>query len=244
MTQLSVNVNKIALLRNSRGTDFPNLREHAARLLELGANGITVHPRPDERHIRRADVPVLASLLREHPQAEYNIEGYPSEDFLALVLDAGPDQCTLVPDSASQLTSDHGWDPEADRGLLDDVLTRLRNAGIRTALFMDPDPQQITALAGLPVDRIELYTEPYARAWGGEQQRAVLEQFRAAAACAREVGLALNAGHDLNLRNLADFLRIPAIEEVSIGHALTVESMELGLTQTMERYLAICADSA
>lgn len=244
MTQLSVNVNKIALLRNSRGTDFPNLRQHAERLLTLGVNGITVHPRSDERHIRRSDIPVLAALLREHPQAEYNIEGYPSEDFLRVVLDACPDQCTLVPDSATQLTSDHGWDPREHFALLNDVLTRLKGAGIRTAVFMDPDVEQIGALDKLQVDRIELYTEPYARAWGGGEQARVLEQFRIAGAFARDRGIELNAGHDLNLQNLSQFLTIPAIEEVSIGHALTVESMDFGLAPTIARYLDICAASA
>lgn len=241
MTKLSVNVNKIALLRNSRGTDYPNLRKHAQRLLELGAHGITVHPRQDERHIKYADVPELAALLAEQADVEFNVEGYPSASFLALVEEIRPDQCTLVPDSATQLTSDHGWDARDSGDLLRGALERLKSTGIRTALFMDPDVDLIARLRGLPVDRIELYTEPYAANFAKPDAQSILQQYREAAKFAQEQGLGINAGHDLNLRNLAVFLEIPGILEVSIGHALTVEALELGIAETMARYLKICS---
>ncbi|MDH3714607.1 MAG: pyridoxine 5'-phosphate synthase [Gammaproteobacteria bacterium] len=241
MTKLSVNVNKIALLRNSRGTDYPNLRKHAERLLELGAHGITVHPRQDERHIKYADVPELAALLVDHANVEFNVEGYPSDSFLALVEETRPDQCTLVPDSATQLTSDHGWDMRDSGEMLHSALDRLRASGIRSALFMDPDVELIAGLQDLPVDRIELYTEPYAHNFGKPDEQAVLQQYREAARFAQDQGLGINAGHDLNLQNLAALLEIPDILEVSIGHALTVEALELGIAETVARYLKICS---
>ncbi len=240
MTKLSVNVNKIALLRNSRGTDYPNVRQHAERLLELGAHGITVHPRQDERHIKYSDVRELALLLADHTDAEFNVEGYPSDSFLHLIEETRPDQCTLVPDSATQLTSDHGWDPRDSGDLLQAVLERSRAAGARTALFMDADVELIAGLQGLPVDRIELYTEPYAHGFDKPNGQTILQQYREAATFAQQQGLGVNAGHDLNLRNLAAFLEIPGILEVSIGHALTVEALELGMAETLARYLAIC----
>lgn len=241
MTKLSVNVNKIALLRNSRGTDYPNVRQHAERLLQLGAHGITVHPRQDERHIKYTDVRELAVLLADYPEAEFNVEGYPSDSFLALIEKTRPDQCTLVPDSATQLTSDHGWDARESGELLHRVLGRVRGCGARTALFMDPDPALIAGLQGLAVDRIELYTEPYARNFDQPNAQAILQQYRDAAEFAQQRGLGVNAGHDLNLQNLAAFLEIPGILEVSIGHALTVEAIELGIAETLARYLEICS---
>lgn len=244
MTRLSVNVNKIALLRNSRGTDYPNVRRHAERLLELGAHGITVHPRQDERHIRYADVRELSALLRDHAGAEFNVEGYPSERFLALIEETRPDQCTLVPDSATQLTSDHGWDPGGNEALLREVLETLRSLGVRSSLFMNPDPGLIAALQGLPADRIELYTEPYARAFGTAAQAQALARYREAAGVAQAQGLGVNAGHDLNLQNLGAFLEIAGVLEVSIGHALTVEALELGIAETLSRYLEICNAAA
>lgn len=244
MTKLSVNINKIALLRNSRGTDYPNVRKHAERLLELGAHGITVHPRQDERHIKYADVRELAPLLADRAGVEFNVEGYPSAAFLALIEETRPDQCTLVPDSAAQLTSDHGWVPRDSGELLRDVLARLRAIGVRSSLFMDPDVDLIADLQGLPVDRIELYTEPYAQNFATPKAQSVLQQYREAALHAQKLGLGVNAGHDLNLQNLAAFLEIPDILEVSIGHALTVEALELGIAETMARYLKICSGAS
>lgn len=244
MTVLSVNVNKIALLRNSRGRDFPNVIEFAKRVIGLGVKGITVHPRPDERHITRRDIRELTSFLADYPGVEFNIEGYPSEDFMELVLNAKPDQCTLVPDAPDQLTSDHGWDISAHESLLSNVLGRLRDADIRSSIFLDPDVEMVERVPSVGADRIELYTESYAQAFGGESQDAVLEKYRAAALRASQLGLGLNAGHDLDLTNLGEFLTIPSILEVSIGHALIVESLHQGVDKVIARYLALCAEAA
>ena len=244
MTVLSVNVNKIALLRNSRGRDFPNVIEFAKRVIGLGVKGITVHPRPDERHITRRDIRELTSFLADYPGVEFNIEGYPSEDFMELVLNAKPDQCTLVPDVPDQLTSDHGWDISAHESLLSNVLGRLRDADIRSSIFLDPDAAMVERVPGVGADRIELYTESYAQAFGSESQDAVLEKYRAAALRASQLGLGLNAGHDLDLANLGEFLTIPSILEVSIGHALIVESLHQGVDKVIARYLALCAEAA
>lgn len=244
MTVLSVNVNKIALLRNSRGRDFPSVIEFAKRVIGLGVKGITVHPRPDERHITRRDIRELTSFLADYPGVEFNIEGYPSEDFMELVLNAKPDQCTLVPDAPDQLTSDHGWDISAHESLLSNVLGRLRDADIRSSIFLDPDVEMVERVPSVGADRIELYTESYAQAFGGESQDAVLEKYRAAALRASQLGLGLNAGHDLDLTNLGEFLTIPSILEVSIGHALIVESLHQGVDKVIARYLALCAEAA
>jgi pyridoxine 5-phosphate synthase len=244
MTVLSVNVNKIALLRNSRGRDFPSVIEFAKRVIGLGVKGITVHPRPDERHITRRDIRELTSFLADYPGVEFNIEGYPSEDFMELVLNAKPDQCTLVPDAPDQLTSDHGWDISAHESLLSNVLGRLRDADIRSSIFLDPDVEMVERVPSVGADRIELYTESYAQAFGGESQDAVLEKYRAAALRASQLGLGLNAGHDLDLANLGGFLTIPSILEVSIGHALIVESLHQGVDKVIARYLALCAEAA
>lgn len=244
MTVLSVNVNKIALLRNSRGRDFPSVIEFAKRVIGLGVKGITVHPRPDERHITRRDIRELTSFLADYPGVEFNIEGYPSEDFMELVLNAKPDQCTLVPDAPDQLTSDHGWDISAHESLLSNVLGRLRDADIRSSIFLDPDVEMVERVPSVGADRIELYTESYAQAFGGESQGAVLEKYRAAALRASQLGLGLNAGHDLDLANLGEFLTIPSILEVSIGHALIVESLHQGVDKVIARYLALCAEAA
>lgn len=244
MTVLSVNVNKIALLRNSRGRDFPSVIEFAKRVIGLGVKGITVHPRPDERHITRRDIRELTSFLADYPGVEFNIEGYPSEDFMELVLNAKPDQCTLVPDAPDQLTSDHGWDISAHESLLSNVLGRLRDADIRSSIFLDPDVEMVERVPSVGADRIELYTESYAQAFGGESQGAVLEKYRAAALRASQLGLGLNAGHDLDLANLSEFLTIPSILEVSIGHALIVESLHQGVDKVIARYLALCAEAA
>jgi len=240
MTMLSVNVNKIALLRNSRGTNQPDLLAFVSHILAAGVRGITVHPRPDERHITRRDVRDIAALLAaRHPGVEFNIEGYPSAEFLQLVDEVRPAQCTLVPDQPGQLTSDHGWDVEHHAGQLRDVLEQLRSIGVRSSLFLDPRPDAATHAAAVGTDRVELYTEAYARAWGSSRQAAVWQDYADTAAHARSLGLGLNAGHDLNLDNLADFLRIPHIEEVSIGHALVVESLLQGIDPVIARYLAI-----
>ena len=244
MTVLSVNVNKIALLRNSRGRDFPSVIDFSKRVIGLGVKGITVHPRPDERHVTRRDIRELTSFLADYPGVEFNIEGYPSEDFMELVLDAKPDQCTLVPDAPDQLTSDHGWDISAHESLLSNVLGRLRDADIRSSIFLDPDAAMVERAPGVGTDRIELYTESYAQAFGGESQSAVLGNYRAAALRATELGIGLNAGHDLDLANLGEFLTIPAILEVSIGHALVVESLHEGVDNVVKRYLALCAAAA
>ena len=244
MTVLSVNVNKIALLRNSRGRDFPSVIEFAKRVIGLGVKGITVHPRPDERHITRRDIRELTSFLADYPGVEFNIEGYPSEDFMELVLNAKPDQCTLVPDAPDQLTSDHGWDISAHESLLSNVLGRLRDADIRSSLFLDPDVEMVERVPSVGADRIELYTESYAQAFGSESQDAVLEKYRAAALRASQLDLGLNAGHDLDLANLGEFLTIPSILEVSIGHALIVESLHQGVDKVIARYLALCAEAA
>ncbi len=244
MTVLSVNVNKIALLRNSRGRDFPSVIEFAKRVIGLGVKGITVHPRPDERHITRRDIRELTSFLADYPGVEFNIEGYPSEDFMELVLNAKPDQCTLVPDAPDQLTSDHGWDISAHESLLSNVLGRLRDADIRSSIFLDPDVEMVERVPSVGADRIELYTESYAQAFGSESQDAVLEKYRAAALRASQLGLGLNAGHDLDLANLSEFLTIPSILEVSIGHALIVESLHQGVDKVIARYLALCAEAA
>lgn len=239
MTVLSVNVNKIALLRNSRGRDFPSVLGFSEQLIQLGVRGITVHPRPDERHVTRRDVYELSAMLKDKPQVEFNIEGYPSEDFIKMVCEVGPDQCTLVPDSPEQLTSDHGWNiPQNHTGLLK-VLSELRDQGIRSSLFLDPDPDMVDQLPSVGADRMELYTEEYASHYGGPQEEAVFARYLAAASRATELGIGINAGHDLDLQNLAKFLEIPNILEVSIGHALVVESLQMGVVEVIARYLAI-----
>lgn len=244
MTKLSVNVNKFALLRNSRGTGYPNLETMAGRAIASGVHGITVHPRPDERHIRYDDVPVLSRLVARHDAVEFNIEGNPSPEFLALVSDTVPDQVTLVPDDPGQLTSDHGWDLEKDGNRLAPIIGELQATGVRVSLFMDPAPGQIDRAKKVGADRIELYTEPYARAFGTGAQDAAWRRFSAAADHARRIGLGVNAGHDLNLRNLPRFLEIGGILEVSIGHAIVVESFDHGFEPTLARYLEIVGRSA
>lgn len=240
VTKFSVNLNKIALLRNSRGRNVPDVAAVARRCLALGVHGITVHPRPDERHTRYADVVELARLVREFPGAEFNVEGNPTERFVTLVLEAKPDQVTLVPDAADQLTSDHGWNVLAEGAVLSAVVSRFKAAGIRTSLFMDPDVRQVEAVPVVGADRVELYTESYASAYGSADEARVLGVFEAAARAAQAHRLGVNAGHDLSLDNLARFLaRVPGVLEVSIGHAVVCEALELGLETTIGRYLAI-----
>jgi len=241
MTVLSVNVNKIALLRNSRGRDYPSVVDFADQVIQLGVRGITVHPRPDERHVTRRDVYELSEFLQSKPDIEFNIEGYPTDDFLALVTEVKPDQCTLVPDKPEQLTSDHGWDISSNRDQLVQVLKQLRDLGVRSSLFLDPDPEAVLEVPAVGADRIELYTEEYASTFGSPDQERVFAQYVAAAAKAHELGIGLNAGHDLDLENLTKFLQIPHILEVSIGHALVVESLQQGVSSVVSQYLSICA---
>ena len=239
MTVLSVNVNKIALLRNSRGRDFPRVLDFVEQVLDLGVRGITVHPRPDERHITRQDVYDIRDFLQQHPQVEFNIEGYPSEDFMRMLVEVAPAQATLVPDQPGQLTSDHGWNIAANMALLQSRLTQLRKAGIRSSLFLDPVPAAVGQVLAVGADRIELYTEAFARQFGSAQESVVFEQYRRTAAQAQNLGIGVNAGHDLNLQNLGEFLEIPDILEVSIGHALVVESLQVGVPAVIARYLAL-----
>ncbi len=254
MIALSVNVNKIALLRNARGGARPDLVEFARLALLAGAHGITVHPRPDQRHIRADDVPVLARMLRsEFPGAEFNIEGnpfapanadgYPGLE--ALVAEARPDQVTLVPDGDAQLTSDHGWDLPTESAKVRPLIERIKTQGARVSLFMDPLPEAIAAVTETGADRIELYTGPYAAAYAidghsaGPESRASLARFRAAAEQALTLGLGVNAGHDLDLDNLVALRALPGLAEVSIGHALVADALELGWFGTVRRYLAV-----
>jgi pyridoxine 5-phosphate synthase len=205
--------------------------------LQAGADGITVHPRPDERHIRASDVHELAVLLKAWPQAEYNIEGNPFHNLMAFVRELRPAQCTFVPDSAGQFTSDHGWDLQADGERLRPLIAEAHSFGTRVSLFMDPVPQAMALARAVGADRVELYTEPYAAAHGTPRQAAVLAEFTAAAAAAQQAGLGVNAGHDLNQANLADFLRaVPGVLEVSIGHALVADALEAGLPETVRGY--------
>lgn len=243
MTRLSVNINKIALLRNSRGRDYPSVEWFARQCLKLGAHGITLHPRPDQRHARYADVTSLRALVAEFPGTELNVEGNPSREFLDVVLAARPHQCTLVPDSPDQLTSDHGWDLRGEQARLRPILAELRAAGIRTSLFVDYDAPDLALARDLGADCVELYTEPYAAAEGAART-ALRDAFRTAAATARQAGLGVNAGHDLNLANLALFLEIPAILEVSIGHALIVECVEQGMDPVIGAYLELVRHAA
>ncbi len=244
MTLLSVNVNKLALLRNSRGRNYPDLLLFIRNILAEGVRGITVHPRQDERHITRQDVRDITALLASYPGVEFNIEGYPSPQFLTLVSEVRPAQCTLVPDAPGQLTSDHGWDVAANRSLLSEVLAQLRESGVRSCLFLDPLPEAVDAVAEVAADRIELYTEAYAQAFGTPSEAGLVERYRQTAQRAQQLGLGVNAGHDLDLRNLARFLEIPGILEVSIGHALMVESLEQGMSNVIRQYLAITRGGA
>jgi pyridoxine 5-phosphate synthase len=240
MTKFSVNLNKFALLRNSRGTNTPDLLAIARRAIAAGVHGLTVHPRPDQRHARYQDVADLGALVAAHPAVELNVEGNPIEEFLRVVLATRPHQVTLVPDAAGQLTSDHGWNAVAESQRLRAIVARIAAAGIRVSLFLDPDLAQVDAAATTGADRIELYTEPYARTFGTKRQSEVLATFAAAAQRAGERGLGVNAGHDLSLANLATFLAaVPNVLEVSIGHAVVCESFDHGFEGTLARYLAI-----
>jgi pyridoxine 5-phosphate synthase len=234
---LSVNVNKVALLRNTRQLGIPSV-VHVARLaLEAGADGITVHPRPDQRHIRAHDVHDLAALMKAWPGAEYNLEGNPFHNLMAFVRELRPHQCTFVPDSEGQATSDHGWDLERDGERLRPLIAEARAIGVRVSLFMDAIPGAMARARAAGADRVELYTEPYAATHGRPDQAAQLHRFAAAARAALAAGLEVNAGHDLNRDNLTAFLReVPGVKEVSIGHALIADALELGIAETVRAY--------
>lgn len=232
MTKLSVNINKVATLRNARGGNVPNVVNVALDCERFGADGITVHPRPDERHIRRSDVYDLRPLLR----TEFNIEGYPSPEFIDLVLKVKPHQVTLVPDSPTQLTSNAGWDTRANQSFLSEVLEEFTQVGIRTSVFVAANVEMVEYAAKAGADRVELYTEPYAANYAANREEAIAP-FVQAARAARSLGLGLNAGHDLSLTNLNYFYQnIPWLDEVSIGHALICDALYLGLEQTIREY--------
>ena len=234
MTRLSVNINKIATLRNSRGGNNPDLIKVAQDCERFGAQGITVHPRPDERHIRYKDVYDLKQIVT----TEFNIEGNPKEQkFVDLVLATKPDQVTLVPDALNQLTSDHGWDTIRELSYLKEIIPIFKNAGIRVSLFVDPSVEMINAAAKAGTDRIELYTESYAKEFETGERESAIASFKIAAATAKELGLGINAGHDLDRFNLAYLIKeIPYIDEVSIGHALICDALYLGLENTIQLY--------
>lgn len=231
-TKLSVNINKVATLRNARGGNVPDVEQFARDCERLGAEGITVHPRPDERHIRRSDV----YLLKELVTTELNIEGNPTEEFLSLVLDVCPAQATLVPDDPGQLTSNHGWDTVQHKAHLTEIVSRLHAKGIRVSVFVDADPQMVEGAKAVGADRVELYTGPYAEIYDENPEKA-LAMYRPAAEKARELGLGLNAGHDLNRRNLGAFIKaFPWTAEVSIGHAIIADALYLGIEETIKQY--------
>src|SRR2546427_11833394 len=237
MTLLSDNLNKVALLRNTRTIGIPSVVRAARIALGAGA-GMTVHPRPDGRHVRAQDVRELAAVLRDRPGAEFNIEGNPFHGLLEFVREVRPAQCTLVPDETGAFTSDHGWDLGRDGARLEPVVEELKSLAVRVSLFMVPVAEAMAAAAVLGADRIELYTEPYARAFGTAEQEAVLGRYAEAPGAAQRAGLGVNAGHDLNLENLPVFLRsVPKVLEVSIGHALISDALEFGLAEAVRRYL-------
>jgi len=241
--QLSVNLNAIAMLRNRRDLPWPSVTGLGRIALAAGAHGLTVHPRPDQRHVRFSDLPEIRALIDdEFPAAEFNIEGYPSEEFLALVEKTEPEQVTLVPDDPSQPTSDHGWDFAAEQEFLSGVVRRLTRGGMRVSLFSDPDPTAVPAARDTGADRIELYTGPYGAAYdnAGKAEKA-LDLLGKTADAAAAAGLDVNAGHDLTVRNLPALVqRIPHLAEVSIGHGLTADALEYGMAGTIRRFLAAC----
>jgi len=234
LTKLSVNINKIATLRNSRGGNNPDVVKSAIDIQQFGADGITVHPRPDERHIRYNDVREIKKIIT----TEFNIEGNCTEQkFVDLVLETQPDQVTLVPDTLGQLTSDHGWDTIKNKNYLKEIIAVFKNTGIRVSIFVDPDVKMVEGAAATGTDRIELYTEGYAKQFAAGNRRSAVEQYVAAAKKAKELGLGLNAGHDLDLKNLKYFKEnIPWLDEVSIGHALICDAIYLGLENTVQLY--------
>jgi pyridoxine 5-phosphate synthase len=238
-TALSVNLNKVALVRNTRHLGIPSVTRAATLCLEAGAAGITVHPRPDARHIRTDDVHDLATLLKAWPDREFNIEGNPFHNLMDFVRQVRPHQVTFVPDSEGQFTSDHGWTFPQDAERLKPLIAEAKALGVRVSLFMDPMPEAMAAAKAVGADRVELYTETYASAYGTPQQAEVLSAFQATAEAALQAGLGINAGHDLNRDNLRTFLTtVPGVQEVSIGHALIADALELGYTETVRAYIA------
>lgn len=246
---LSVNLNKIALLRNSRSGNFPDVIAFGRQCLALGVQGLTVHPRPDQRHIRPEDVRAISALVKQFPSTEFNIEGNPFAaargtypGLMALVAETHPEQCTLVPDTNAQLTSDHGFDLTVDGERLAPIIREMQNQGVRVSLFMDPVKEQISLAKDIGADRIELYTGPYAEEFAHQADTlsASFERYAEAALHAQSLGLGINAGHDLSLENLPQFIQIPHLQEVSIGHALTVDALNMGFANAVKAYLAIC----
>ena len=248
-TALSVNLNKVALVRNTRHLGIPSVTRAATLCLQAGARGITVHPRPDERHIRRHDVFDLAELMQAWPDREFNIEGNPFHNLMGIAREVKArglplHQLTFVPDSEGQFTSDHGWGFPQDAERLAPLVEETRALGVRVSLFMDAEPAQMVGAKAVGADRVELYTEPYAAAWHTPQRTAQLERFRAAGQAALDAGLGLNAGHDLNRENLTAFLRtVPGVHEVSIGHALIADALELGYAATVADYNRCIAEA-
>jgi pyridoxine 5-phosphate synthase len=235
MTRLSVNINKIALIRNAREGNLPDIFKIATDIEHFGAEGITVHPRPDERHIRFSDLPVLKEIVK----TEFNIEGYPSDKYLETVLKIKPDQCTLVPDPPDALTSDNGWDTKKHKNYLKSIIKTLKSEGIRVSIFLNADPDLVLHASETGADRIELYTGPYSWNFNINKENAI-EPYMKTAERAKEIGLDVNAGHDLNLDNLKFFIsNIPYISEVSIGHALVCDSLYFGLHNTIQMYKAL-----
>ena len=248
MTALSINLNKIALIRNSREGNYPSILDFANICIDCGVDGITVHPRPDQRHIRPSDVRQLSKLVAPLNEVEFNIEGNPFAEpcgeypgLIALVEETMPEQCTLVPDSDSQLTSDHGFDLTQQGEQLIPIIDQIKSMGVRVSLFMDPNPEQIKRAAEVGADRIELYTGPFAAAWGTDKLEEIFSQHLKAAELASSCGLGVNAGHDLNLENLAKFSTIPDLLEVSIGHAFTVDSLKMGMIPALRAYQTLLA---
>ena len=248
-TALSVNVNKVALLRNTRHLDIPSVTRAAELCLQAGAQGITVHPRPDERHIRSDDVYEIAALMKDWPHCEFNIEGNPLQNLMHFVRDLSArglplHQCTFVPDSEDQFTSDHGWSLPQDAERLQPHIAYAHARGVRVSLFMDPVPEAMAAAKAVGADRVELYTESYAGAWAGPGKNKALSLFAQTGRAAAAINLGVNAGHDLNRSNLTEFLRaVPGVREVSIGHALIADALELGYAATVKDYLR-CIDEA
>jgi pyridoxine 5-phosphate synthase len=243
-TQLSVNLNAVAQLRNRRDLPWPSVTGIGRIALENGAHGLTVHPRPDQRHTRFTDVLELRAMISaEFPACEFNVEGYPTEEFLLLVEQNRPEQVTLVPDDPRQSTSDHGWDFKQHRNLLAPIVDRLQKGGMRVSLFADADAAQVRWAADTGCDRIELYTGPYGGMYANEEQwRQEIETLGATADAARGLGLDVNAGHDLTVANLPPLIaRIPFLAEVSIGHGLTADALEFGMAATIKRFLQVCA---
>jgi pyridoxine 5-phosphate synthase len=237
-TALSVNLNKVAWVRNTRHLGIPSVTRAATLCLSAGAQGITVHPRPDERHIRASDVSELSVLMKQWPEREFNIEGNPLHNLMGFVHSLRPHQVTFVPDGEGQFTSDHGWQFPQDLARVQPLIAQAKTLGVRVSLFMDAEPDQMAQARLAGADRVELYTEPFAQAWGTPQQPFQLARFAAAAKAALSVGLGVNAGHDLNRNNLTEFLRhVPGVQEVSIGHALIADALEMGYDATVKDYL-------